>query len=74
MRNITFTLLSVSVSVLAVAAQNHPSLEGTWQMDKAHSQYPADAATEVIHQAGDEIEIAFTEKWPGHPTFQCSSI
>lgn len=67
MRNLAFPLLIVSVLVMAAAAQNHPRLEGTWHMDKAHSQYPAESATEVIHQNGDAIEITFTEQWPGHP-------
>lgn len=36
-------------------------------MDKAHSQYPAESATEVIHQHGTVFDISFTEKGPGRP-------
>jgi hypothetical protein len=36
-------------------------------MDKAHSQYPAESATEVIQQHGEAIDITLTEKSPGHP-------
>ena len=67
MRYPTLTLLIVSVLLTTASAQNHPSLEGIWQMDKARSQYPAESATEVIHQNGDAIEITFTENSSGHP-------
>lgn len=67
MRNLAFTLIIVSVLVTTAAAQDNPSLEGTWHMDKARSQYPAESATELIRQNGDAIEITFTENWPGHP-------
>jgi hypothetical protein len=35
-------------------------------MDKSRSQYPAESATEVIHQHDEAIDITLTEKWPGH--------
>jgi hypothetical protein len=49
------------------APQSHPNLEGVWHMDKARSQYPAESATEVIHQHGAVVDISFTEKGPGRP-------
>jgi hypothetical protein len=50
-----------------VLAQSPPNLTGKWEMDKARSQYPAESATEVIHQQGGFVDITFTEKWQGRP-------
>jgi hypothetical protein len=67
MRNLaSIPFLIVSVC-MAATAQTHPNLDGTWRMDKTRSQYPAESATEVIHQHGDVVDISLTEKWPGHP-------
>jgi hypothetical protein len=66
MRKIVSIAAFVTVSMLA-AAQPRPNFEGTWRMDKARSQYPAESGTELIHQHGDVLDISFTEKWPGHP-------
>lgn len=56
-------------ALLAVAAaQSHPSFEGTWYMDKVHSQYPAESVTEVIQEHGEAIDITITEKRREQPT------
>ncbi len=67
MRNIAFVPLVVVGVLMLATAQTHPNLEGTWRMDKARSQYPAESATEVIHQHGEVFDISLTEKWPGRP-------
>jgi hypothetical protein len=67
MRSIAFIALTLIAAAGLTTAQTHPNLEGTWQMDKARSQYPAESATEVIHQHGDVFDISFTEKAPGRP-------
>ena len=67
MRKVVFVALVVAGTFVLAAAQTHPSLEGTWNMDKARSQYPAESATEVIHQHGEMLDISLTEKRSGHP-------
>jgi hypothetical protein len=67
MRNIAFVALILAATPTLAAPQAHLSLDGTWYLDKAHSQYPAESATEVIHQHGKVVDITLTEKWPGHP-------
>ena len=67
MRNIALALLSIG-GVLTLAAQTRAGFKGTWHMDKAHSQYPAESATEVIEQHGKALDITFTESWPGRPS------
>lgn len=66
----SFVLVAVvSLGLLIPAgAQTHPGLDGTWTMVKSRSQYPAAAATEVIHQQGEAVDITFSEKSPGHST------
>ncbi|HXX16946.1 MAG TPA: hypothetical protein VEJ47_18745 [Candidatus Eremiobacteraceae bacterium] len=59
-------VLTIFLAGFTVAAQTHPSLEGTWVMDKARSQYPAESLIEIIHQHGDAIDISTTEQSPGH--------
>lgn len=65
MRNLFFAVV-VIVGAFTLAAPKHPNFEGTWNMDKARSQYPAESATEVIHQHEDVFDITITEKWQGH--------
>jgi hypothetical protein len=59
-------VLTIFLAASTVAAQTHPSLEGTWVMDKARSQYPAESLIEIIHQHGDAIDISTTEQSQGH--------
>ena len=66
MRNLLFVAL-VGVGAFTLAAQTHPNLEGSWRMDKARSQYPAESATEVIHQHGEVVDITITEELQGRP-------
>ena len=66
MRNLFFAALVVLGTFTLAAAPTHPNFEGTWQMDKARSQYPAESATEVIHQQGEMFDITIAEKWQGH--------
>ncbi len=65
MRNLLFVALAAA-GACALAAQTRADLEGTWRMDKVRSQYPAESATEVIHQHGDAVDITITEKQHGH--------
>jgi hypothetical protein len=65
MRKTAFATLAVIGAITLTAAQERLNLAGTWQMDKARSQYPAEAAIEVIHQHGGAFDISLTEKWPG---------
>ena len=65
MRNLAFVMVALG-SVLVAAAQTHPNLEGTWRMDKSRSRYPAESATEVIHQQGVAVDVTLSEEWPGH--------
>jgi hypothetical protein len=66
-RNVAMLMLSMG-SVLTLGADDtHQSLEGTWYLDKAHSQYPAESATEVILQHGDMVDITLTENGAGRP-------
>jgi len=61
-----FSSVIVTVSTLA-GAQTQPSLEGSWLLDKTRSHYPAQSATEVIHQHGPAVDISFRETSPGRP-------
>lgn len=65
----TYVLLTLILpgALGLLLAQKTPSLEGTWYMDKARSQYPAESATEVIKQRGNGIDITLTETMPGRP-------
>jgi hypothetical protein len=56
----------VAGAFLTAAAQTHPNFEGTWRLDKAHSQYPAESATETIHQHSEALDITLTESMAGH--------
>ena len=67
MRGVLFVAVVVAGTSILAVAQKHPSFEGTWNMDKVHSQYPAQSATELIHQQGQLIDVTITEKSPGHP-------
>ena len=67
MWHFVFAALATLGMVIPAVPQVRPSLDGTWSMVKDRSQYPAESATEVIHQRGAVIDISFTEKWPGHP-------
>ena len=66
MRNMILVVPVLAGAVLTAAAQTHPNFEGTWRLDKARSQYPAESATEVIHQHGEVLDISTTEKAAGH--------
>ncbi len=67
MWHFVFAALATLGMVIPAVPQVRPSRDGTWSMVKDRSQYPAESATEVIHQRGAVIDISFTEKWPGHP-------
>jgi len=67
MRNIACLAVAIVGVSMAAAAQSQPNLDGKWRMDKARSQYPAESATEVMHQHHDVVDISFTETWPGRP-------
>ncbi|MBV9181311.1 MAG: hypothetical protein JO356_08360 [Acidobacteria bacterium] len=58
-------VITLALSLTAVG-QDHSNLQGTWYLDKAHSHYPAESATEVITQHDDVVDITFTEQGPGH--------
>ncbi len=66
MRNFVAAAFVALGLLIPCVAQNHPTFDGTWVMVKAESQYPAEAATEAIHQQGESIVITLTENWPGH--------
>lgn len=68
MQNIALVIIIATAGLVATSAQAHPNLDGTWHLDKAHSQYPAESATEEIRQHGDAIDITLSEKMPGHPS------
>ena len=61
----------VVVLALALAVAQTPqtqssrNLAGSWQMDKAHSQYPAEGALETIQQHDGVIDIIVIETWSG---------
>ena len=63
------TTIAIAVFTLALSltamGQDHSQLQGTWYMDKARSQYPAESATEVISQHDSVVDITLTEQ-PGH--------
>ena len=63
-KSLLAALVALGMLVPAVA-QNHPSLDGTYKMVKSQSQYPAESATETIHQHGNAIDITLTEQ-PAH--------
>lgn len=67
MRHTILSLLMTSLLIMA-ADKSHPNLQGTWYLDKAHSQYPAESATEVIQQNGDLVDITLKEEWAGGPS------
>jgi hypothetical protein len=67
MRKIGLAAIIATTAFVVASAQTHPNLDGTWYLDKAHSQYPAESATEEIHHHGDAIDITLTEKMPGRP-------
>ena len=66
MRNIVLHVFLVAASAAIAVSQMHPTIDGTWYMDKARSHYPAESATEVIRQQGAQIEITLNES-PSHP-------
>lgn len=66
MRNVILVAPLLVVAILTAGAQTHPNFVGTWRLDKARSQYPAESATEVIHQHGEVLDISITEKAAGH--------
>src|SRR5579871_2199360 len=51
--------------LLPGTAQDLPNFDGTYVMVKAQSRYPAESATEIIHQHGNAIDINLTEQ-PTH--------
>ena len=63
-RTFFVAVIVVAIATMAIA-KDHPTLGGTWYLDKAHSQYPAESATEVITQHDDVVDITVTEK-PSH--------
>lgn len=67
MKNVASIMVLILIVCTVAGAQTHPNLEGTWRMDKSHSQYPAESAIEVIHQHGDVVDISLTENAPGRP-------
>ena len=66
MRNSVLAAFVALGMFVPAVAQGHPNFEGTWVLAKDQSQYPAESATETIHQQGDTVDITFTEKWQGH--------
>jgi len=68
MRNTAFAALLAIAALTLAAAQTYPNLAGTWQMNKARSQYPAESAIEVIHQHTGTVDISFTETSPARPS------
>ena len=67
MRKTFFAAVIVVAVALIAVAQGHSKIQGTWYLDKVHSHYPAEYATEVITQHDNVVDISLTEEWPGHP-------
>ena len=66
MRKTLFVIFVFAAMAAIAAAQAHPTLDGTWYMDKARSHYPAQSAIETIHQKDQVIDITVDET-PGRP-------
>lgn len=64
---IAFVVVGALMLTLAQTSNNPaaPDLAGSWQMDKAHSQYPAEGALETIQQHDGVIDIIVIESWAG---------
>lgn len=62
-------LVALGVLAFTIAQTSHSpasrDLAGSWQMDKAHSQYPAEGALETIQQHDGVIDIIVIETWSG---------
>jgi len=69
MRNSALLALVAGALAFTVAqvheTQTPTDLSGSWQMDKAHSQYPAEGALETIQQHDGVIDIIVIETWSG---------
>lgn len=66
MRKVILVVPLLVGALLTAAPKTHPSFEGSWRMDKARSQYPAESASAIIHQHDEVLDITLTEKTAGH--------